>query len=99
MGVGALLALLLAGCQSDLSLHSRRIGPGHYQLVADRCHLGYRDAQQRNPLELDLEGLATQKCRGRAGPLEALQQIPSRKGSLFGECLRSGALRAEVRCR
>jgi hypothetical protein len=43
--------------------------------------------------------LAGQKCPDGAGELEAIQSIPSRQGSLFGECLRSGALRAEVRCR
>jgi hypothetical protein len=92
------MALLLVGCQSDPALHSQRIGPGHYRLVVDRCHMYEVEPLQRNPLELDLEALAARACGGRAGPLEALQPIPSRQGSLFGECLRSGALRAEVRC-
>ncbi|WP_411850828.1 hypothetical protein ACLB90_18550 [Stenotrophomonas sp. LGBM10] len=95
---GALTALLLVACQSDPALHSQRLGPGHYRLVADRCHVYLPAPPQRNPLELDLEALAARTCDGRAGPLEALQPIPSRQGSLFGECLRSGALRAEVRC-
>ncbi len=95
---GALMALLLTGCQSDPALHSLRTGPGHYRLEADRCHVHLPAPPQRNPLELDLEALAARTCGGRAGPLEALQPIPSRQGSLFGECLRSGALRAEVRC-
>jgi len=30
--------------------------------------------------------------------LENIQSLPSRQGSLFGECLRRGALQAEVRC-
>jgi len=33
------MVLLLASCQSDLALRSERIGPGHYRLVVDRCHV------------------------------------------------------------
>lgn len=91
---GALLLLLLAGCRADPLLRSDRIGPGHYRLVVDRCHV--IDQKQ---LEHDLRGLAGKQCPDGAGALEVLQPIPSRQGSLFGECLRSGALRAEVQCR
>jgi len=63
-------------------------------LVVDRCHV-----VDREQLEQDLRRLAGTRCPHGAGALEALAPIPSRQGSLFGECLRSGALRAEVRCR
>lgn len=36
--------------------------------------------------------------RAAAGALENIKPLPSRQGSLFGECLRRGALQAEVRC-
>ncbi len=85
--------LLLAGCQSDPALHSTRIGPGQYRLVVDRCH-----AIDRAQLEDDLQALASRKCTAGAGALENIQSRPSRQGSLFGECLRRGALQAEVRC-
>jgi hypothetical protein len=91
---GALLLLLLGGCQSDPQLRSKRIGPGHYRLVVDRCHV-----ISREQLEHDLRGLANNQCSGSAGALEAVELLPSRQGSLLGECLRSGAMRAEVRCR
>ena len=88
------MVLLLAGCQSDPALHSERIGPGHYRLVVDRCHV--IDQEQ---LERDLRDLADTRCPGGAGALEVVESLPSRQGSLLGECLRRGALRAEVRCR
>lgn len=91
---GALMLLLLAGCQSDPQLRSKRIGPGHYRLTVDRCHV-----ISREQLERDLRKLASTQCSGSAGVLEAMESLPSRQGSLLGECLRSGALRAEVRCR
>ena len=90
---GALVLLLLAGCQSDPVLRSARIGPAQYQLVVDRCHV-----IDRAQLEQDLQALAARACAGRAGALQNLQFHPSRQGSLFGECLRRGALLAEVRC-
>jgi len=90
---GVLSVLLLAACQSDPSLHSTRIGPAQYQLVVDRCH-----AIDRAQLEDDLQALASRTCRAGAGVLENIQSLPSRQGSLFGECLRRGALQAEVRC-
>lgn len=88
-----MLLLLLAGCRTDPALHSQRLGPGHYRLVVDRCHV-------IDPAQLEgyLRALAGQKCPKGAGPLEAVERIPSRQGSLFGECLRRGALRAEVHC-
>ncbi|WP_329810436.1 hypothetical protein [Stenotrophomonas sp. SMYL8] len=86
--------LLLAGCQSDPALHSTRIGPAQYRLAVDRCH-----AIDRAQLEDDLQALASRTCRaGGGGALENIQSLPSRQGSLFGECLRRGALQAEVRC-
>ncbi|WP_256777699.1 hypothetical protein [Stenotrophomonas sp. Ste86] len=91
---GALLLLLLCACRSDPALHSDRIAPGHYRLVVDRCHV----IDQRQ-LEQDLRALAGKQCPDGAGALEAVQPIPSRQGTLLGECLRSGALRAEVRCK
>ncbi len=94
LGAAATVLLLLSACRTDPALHSQRIGPGQYRLTVDRCHVFDREQLQR-----DLRGLAGQKCRDGAGELEAIQSIPSRQGSLFGECLRSGALRAEVRCR
>ena len=94
LGAGALMVLLLAGCQSDPQLRSKRIGPGLYRLTVDRCHMV--DPQL---LERDLRDLANTQCPGGAGALEAVESIPSRQGGLLGECLRSGALRAEVRCR
>ena len=94
LGAAATLLLLLTACRTDPALHGQRIGPGQYRLTADRCHVLGREQLQR-----DLRGLAAQKCPGGAGELEAIQSVPSRQGSLFGECLRSGALRAEVRCR
>ncbi|MDH0188915.1 MULTISPECIES: hypothetical protein [Stenotrophomonas] len=90
---GALSVLLLAGCQSDPALHSARIGPAHYRLQVDRCHV-----IDRAQLEDDLQALALRKCPAGAGALENIQSLPSRKGSLFGECLRRGALQAELRC-
>ncbi|HDS1126723.1 TPA: hypothetical protein QDZ60_004058 [Stenotrophomonas maltophilia] len=90
---GALSALLLAGCQSDPVLLSTRIGPAHYRLQVDRCHV-----IDRAQLEQDLRALASRKCPTGAGALENIQPLPSRQGSLFGECLRRGALQAEVRC-
>jgi len=94
LGAGALMVLLIARCQSDPQLRSKRIGPGHYRLTVDRCHM-----VDQQLLEHDLRELASSVCPNGAGPLEALEQLPSRQGSLLGECLRSGALRAEVRCR
>ncbi|WP_262228575.1 hypothetical protein [Stenotrophomonas maltophilia] len=90
---GALSVLLLAGCQSDPALHSARIGPAHYRLQVDRCHV-----IDRAQLEGDLQALAWRKCPAGAGALENTQSLPSRQGSLFGECLRRGTLQAEVRC-
>ncbi len=90
---GVLTVLLLAGCQSDPSLHSTRIGLDQYRLQVDRCHV-----IDRAQLESDLQALASQKCPAGAGALENVQSRPSRQGSLFGECLRRGALQAEVRC-
>lgn len=90
---GGLIVLLLAGCQSDPALHSTRIGPAQYRLAVDRCH-----AIDRAQLEDDLQALALRKCPAGAGALENIQSRPSRQGSLFGECLRRGALQAEVRC-
>ncbi|HCT24773.1 MAG TPA: hypothetical protein DIW85_01030 [Stenotrophomonas sp.] len=90
---GVLCVLLLAGCQSDPALHSARIGPAQYRLQVDRCHV-----IDRAQLESDLQALAAQKCPAGAGALENIQSLPSRQGSLFGECLRRGALQAEVRC-
>ncbi|WP_414539249.1 hypothetical protein [Stenotrophomonas forensis] len=90
---GALSALLLAGCQSDPALHSARIGKAQYRLQVDRCHV-----IDRAQLEQDLRALASRKCPTGAGELENIQPLPSRQGSLFGECLRRGALQAEVRC-
>lgn len=94
LGAGALMVLLLAGCQSDPQLRSKRIGPGLYRLTVDRCHM-----VDPKLLEHDLRELASSVCPKGAGPLEALESLPSRQGGLLGECLRSGALRAEVRCR
>ncbi|MET0890432.1 MAG: hypothetical protein ABWY09_09870 [Stenotrophomonas maltophilia] len=91
---GAVMLLLLVGCQSDPQLRSKRIGPGHYRLTVDRCHV-----ISREQLERDLRELASTQCSGSAGVLEAMESLPSRQGGLLGECLRSGALRAEVRCR
>ena len=85
--------LLLAGCQSDPALHASRIGPTQYRLQVDRCHV-----IDRAQLEGDLQALASRTCRAGAGALENIQSLPSRQGSLFGECLRRGALQAEVRC-
>ncbi|SNY60484.1 hypothetical protein SAMN02744784_00658 [Stenotrophomonas sp. CC120223-11] len=85
--------LLLAGCQSDPALHSARMGPAHYRLLVDRCHV-----IDRAQLEGDLRALAARKCPAGAGALQNIQSLPSRQGSLSGECLRRGALQAEVRC-
>ncbi|WP_229655301.1 hypothetical protein [Stenotrophomonas maltophilia] len=52
----------------------------------------------RAQLEGDLQALASRKCPAGAGTLENIQPLPSRQGSLFGECLRRGALQAEVHC-
>jgi len=94
LGAAATLLLLLTACRTDPALHTQRIGPGQYRLTVDRCRVIDREQLQR-----DLRQLAGQTCPGGAGELEALQSIPSRQGSLFGECLRHGALRAEVHCR
>ncbi|MBH1640486.1 hypothetical protein I5U57_13610 [Stenotrophomonas maltophilia] len=93
VAAGGLFVLLLAGCQSDPSLHSTRIGPDQYRLQVDRCHV-----IDRAQLEGDLQALAAQKCPVGVGALENIQSLPSRQDSLFGECLRRGALQAEVRC-
>ncbi len=85
--------LLLAGCQSDPVLRSARMGPAHYRLLVDRCHV-----IDRAQLEGDLQALALRKCPAGAEALQNIQPLPSRQGSLFGECLRRGALQAEVRC-
>ena len=90
---GALLMLLLAGCRSDPALHSARIGPAQYRLQVDRCHV-----IDRAQLEEDLRALASSTCPAGVGALENIQSLPSRQGSLFGECLRRGALQAQVRC-
>lgn len=93
-GALSLLLLLLSACRSDPALHSDRIGPGQYRLLVDRCHV-----IDREQLEQDLRRLASTQCPDGAGVLESLESIPSRQGSVLGECLRSGAMRAEVRCR
>lgn len=90
---GALSVLLLAGCQSDPALHSARMGPAHYRLQVDRCHV-----IGRAQLEDDLRALAARTCAAGEGVLENIQPLPSRQGSLFGECLRRGALQGQVRC-
>jgi len=90
---GALLMLLLAGCRSDPAPHSARIGPAQYRLQVDRCHV-----IDRAQLEEDLRALASSTCPAGVGALENIQSLPSRQGSLFGECLRRGALQAQVRC-
>lgn len=90
---GVLTVLLLAGCQSDLVLRSDRLGPAQYRLQVDRCHV-----IDRAQLEGDLRALASRKCPAGAGALQNTQSLPSRQGSLFGECLRRGTLQAEVRC-
>lgn len=90
---GALLMLLLVGCRSDPALHSARIGPVQYRLQVDRCHV-----IDRAQLEEDLRALALRTCPAGVGALENIQSLPSRQGSLFGECLRRGALQAQVRC-
>ncbi len=94
LGAAATLLLLLTACRTDPALHDQWIGPGQYRLTVDRCHVIDREQLQR-----DLRGLAGKKCPDGAGELQAVQSIPSRQGSLFGECVRSGALRAEVTCR
>ena len=90
---GALSVLLLVGCQSDPALHSARVGPAQYRLQVDRCHV-----IDRAQLEDDLQALALRKCPSGVGALENIQSLPSRQGSLFGECPQRGALQAEVRC-
>ncbi|PTA70914.1 hypothetical protein C9412_15180 [Stenotrophomonas sp. Nf1] len=90
---GVLFVLLLAGCQSDPALHAARIGPAQYRLQVDRCHV--IDQAQ---LESDLRALGARKCPAGVGALENVQPLPSRQGSLLGECLRRGALQAEVCC-
>ncbi|KKF88087.1 hypothetical protein D7U93_13790 [Stenotrophomonas maltophilia] len=90
---GVLTVLLLAGCQSDLVLRSDRLGPAQYRLQVDRCHV-----IDRAQLEGDLRALASRTCPAGAGALQNIQSLPSRQGSLFGECLRRGTLQAEVRC-
>ncbi|ARQ89765.1 hypothetical protein [Stenotrophomonas maltophilia] len=90
---GVLTVLLLAGCQSDPVLRSARMGPAQYRLQVDRCHV-----IDRAQLEGDLRALALRKCPAGAEALQNIQPLPSRQGSLFGECLRRGALQAEVRC-
>ncbi|HGM7315127.1 TPA: hypothetical protein ACKP7W_003424 [Stenotrophomonas maltophilia] len=52
----------------------------------------------RAQLEADLQALALRKCPAGGGVLQNIQSLPSRQGSLFGECLRRGALQAEVHC-
>ncbi|HEL4250314.1 TPA: hypothetical protein UM791_003129 [Stenotrophomonas maltophilia] len=90
---GGLGVLLLAGCQSDPVLRSARMGPAHHRLLVDRCHV-----IDRAQLEGDLQALALRKCPAGAEALQNIQSLLSRQGSLFGECLRRGALQAEVRC-
>jgi len=90
---GVLGVLLLAGCQSDPVLRSARMGPAHHRLLVDRCHV-----IDRAQLEGDLQALALRKCPAGAEALQNIQSLLSRQGSLFGECLRRGALQAEVRC-
>lgn len=90
---GVLTVLLLAGCQSDLVLRSDRLGPAQYRLQVDRCHV-----IDRAQLEGDLRALASRTCPAGAGALQNIQSLPSRQGSLFGECPRRGTLQAEARC-
>lgn len=90
---GVLTVLLLAVCQSDLVLRSDRLGPAQYRLQVDRCHV-----IDRAQLEGDLRALASRTCPAGAEALQNIQSLPSRQGSLFGECLRRGTLQAEVRC-
>ncbi len=91
--LGLALVALLAGCSSNASVKAKRLGPGHYRLLADRCM-----AIDQRQLEDDLAQEARRRCPKGAGPLEALQPAISRKGSLLGECPRGRALQAEVRC-
>nr|WP_258011166.1 hypothetical protein [Stenotrophomonas maltophilia] len=69
------------------------MGPAHHRLLVDRCHV-----IDRAQLEGDLQALALRKCPAGAEALQNIQSLLSRQGSLFGECLRRGALQAEVRC-
>lgn len=91
--LGVALVAVLAGCTANASVKAKRLGPGHYRMVADRC-MGIDQRQ----LEDDLASEAARRCPQGAGPLEAMLPVGSRKGSLLGECLHGRALQAEVRC-
>lgn len=84
---------LLGGCASDPDIRSRRVADDVYLVSSDRCAVIGR-AELLHDIELHGRSL----CKGTAVQLEQVRSMPSRQGSLLGECLHAGALQAQVRC-
>lgn len=87
------LAALLAGCASDPRIRVQRIAGGSYLVGSDRCSV-----LERQELENDIARRAAELCPAGYALPQGFEQRPSRQGSLFGECPRSGALQARVSC-
>jgi hypothetical protein len=92
LGVVVVLAVLASGCMSNPKVGVRRVQKNVYLISSDRC------STFRDELERDIRDRATLQCRHGVAEMGEFRSRPSRQGSLLGECLRAGALEAQVTC-
>ncbi|WP_454831395.1 hypothetical protein [Pseudoxanthomonas wuyuanensis] len=78
---------------SDPDMRVRRLENNAYLVSSDRCSpFGHEQ------LEQDIRGRAAQLCRHGVASVDDIRSLPSRQGSLLGECLRAGKRQAKVTC-
>ncbi|QDH70336.1 hypothetical protein [Marilutibacter alkalisoli] len=92
LAVTIILAVLASGCMGNPEVGIRRVQKNVYLISSDRC------AVLGDELERDIRDRATLQCRHGVAEMGEFRSRPSRQGSLLGECLRSGALEAQVTC-